>query len=345
MDQWLAQIYGTGGAEDIEKTAQHHLLQKLAEEEGLDLSGLSEDDLNALASEVLGDEDQGQEEGQEEVQEVEAAPEEAPYEEAAQEVLIAKEAEAKFEEADFLGRVMAHAYTQELSKIAAAQEKTAGRFGAAVDTARGAVRGALSKVKSKAQSAGGHVKAHTSSGSSSKVRKGMDYVGKRRGRFAAGAGVAAGYGMGKEASAFNKLAEMQAMEMLNAAGIDPSAGQQEQAQPQQAAQQNPAQQQRPPFQQGQRPAQQQVAQRPAVQPQRPAQQPQQAQQPGQLGQGGQQQADPAQFAQSEQFQDMVNNRALEIISELGIDPEQVIQLLSQQQQGQGGQQGGQQLHR
>ena len=103
MDEWISQIYGTNGAtqsNDIEKTAQAMMLNKLAEEEGIDLSGLSEEDLNALAQQVIADdadgsvaEPTGDEGGEEELQ-------------------------AKFAEADFLGRVMAHAYTQELQKIA-----------------------------------------------------------------------------------------------------------------------------------------------------------------------------------------------------------------------------------
>ena len=100
MNQWLASIYGTGGFEDdLEKTAQAHLLSKLAEEEGLDLSGLSQDQLDELAQQVLADPD-------------------VPQNQAAQQPLInpaflnaqttqeaygdmaVKEAQAKFEEAD-----------------------------------------------------------------------------------------------------------------------------------------------------------------------------------------------------------------------------------------------------
>ena len=116
VDQWLNQVYGTTGAsDDIEKTAQDMMLQKLAEQENIDLSGLSEDQMDALAAQVIEDmqsDEQGDGEpvGQEQPQGEEASQEEA-------------EAQAKFAEADFLGRVMAHSYTQELRKIAEEEAK------------------------------------------------------------------------------------------------------------------------------------------------------------------------------------------------------------------------------
>lgn len=101
MDEWLSQVYGTGQSTDIEKTAQNMMLQKLAEEEGIDLSGLDDAELDALAQAVAAEEGGEFAEGGEGV------------EEGGEEEL-----QAKFAEADFLGRVMAHAYTQELQKIA-----------------------------------------------------------------------------------------------------------------------------------------------------------------------------------------------------------------------------------
>lgn len=102
MDEWLSQVYGTGQSSDIEKTAQHMMLSKLAEEEGIDLSGLSDDELDALAQAVVSDDGAA---GQDHI-------------EAAGGGGGDEELQAKFAEADFLGRVMAHAYTQELQKIA-----------------------------------------------------------------------------------------------------------------------------------------------------------------------------------------------------------------------------------
>lgn len=94
MDPFLADYYGTGqGAgydEDaLEKMAQLTLLTKEAEEEGIDLSELSEEELLALSEEVYGgDED--------------------PME---------KEASDMFETFDFGGRVMAHSMWNELEAI------------------------------------------------------------------------------------------------------------------------------------------------------------------------------------------------------------------------------------
>jgi hypothetical protein len=53
MHSWLAQAYGTnGGDADLEKTAQALMLSKLAQDEGIDLSGLNEEQLTLLAQEV-----------------------------------------------------------------------------------------------------------------------------------------------------------------------------------------------------------------------------------------------------------------------------------------------------
>lgn len=110
MDAYLANIYGTGAPSDsLEKTAQAELLHKLAEEEGIDLSELDEEQLGALADQVVADNTADPNAGGVEP----AGGGEAGGEEAAEE-----EAQAKFAEADFLGRVMAHSYTQELNKIA-----------------------------------------------------------------------------------------------------------------------------------------------------------------------------------------------------------------------------------
>ena len=60
MDEWLSQVYGTNSdyGTDLEKTAQVMMLSKLAEQEGIDLSGLSDDELDALAQAVV-EEDEG----------------------------------------------------------------------------------------------------------------------------------------------------------------------------------------------------------------------------------------------------------------------------------------------
>lgn len=115
MDQFLADLYGTNEPEeaDFEKVAHLDFLEKVAEEEGIDLNDLSDEDLGELAeiaAEAL-DEVEGEEGYEDEGEE--------SYEEGDD---LEKEAEAKVEEADFLGRVMAHSFNQELDNI----EKEAG---------------------------------------------------------------------------------------------------------------------------------------------------------------------------------------------------------------------------
>ena len=287
MNQWLAQIYGTGGIseDDLEKTAQNELLAQLAAEEGIDLSGLNPDQLNELAAELLGDQGQGFDQG------FGAQPGFAPQQGFQAQVpqgfqgqglfapafnpalaqqgqgqqgydeMAVKEAQAKWEEADLLGRVMAHAYTQEVEKIA--MEKQAGTypragFGRRMDQARhhlGRAGQAVSRAAHSSVSglrrgarrlgsllAGGDRLSTGGNPSSNAPRAGNSLAsfalgGKNRSEFlksqgargaaALGAG-AAGYGakkaLEKEASAFEKLAEMQAAEILSASGFDPSTG-------------------------------------------------------------------------------------------------------------------------
>lgn len=93
MDPVLAEMYGTNGG-DLEKQAEAELAEALNAGGEMDLSDMDEEQLEALASEVLNDvggEDQGEDQGDD---------------------------QEKVAEADFLGRVMAHAYAQEQEKIA-----------------------------------------------------------------------------------------------------------------------------------------------------------------------------------------------------------------------------------
>jgi hypothetical protein len=125
MDEQLAQIYGTGqpvahDEEDLQKTAAAELLVKLAESNGVSLDQFSDEDIQGMITELYQDKeaaskcsegmppfppkkdekedkkDKGEDEGDEKKE---------------------KEAQAKFAEADFLGRVMAHAMVQELNNI------------------------------------------------------------------------------------------------------------------------------------------------------------------------------------------------------------------------------------
>lgn len=123
MDNFLADYYGTGAPaettnDEIEKMAQLTLLAQDAQEQGIDLSEFSDEELVKAASEL--------------------------YPGAAYQDDIEKEAAAKFEEADFLGRVMAHSFNQELGEIEkeaaslkGVYDATLGRVGRAAQRAVG----------------------------------------------------------------------------------------------------------------------------------------------------------------------------------------------------------------
>ena len=116
MDQFLAEYYGTGAADgmsyaddDIEKMAQLTLLTKEAAAEGVDLSAFSDEELLTMADDLYGGGNEDE---------------------------LEKEAAAKFEEADFLGRVMAHSFEQERFEI----EKEAASLAGARDAVVGAAK-------------------------------------------------------------------------------------------------------------------------------------------------------------------------------------------------------------
>lgn len=125
MDEQLAAIYGTGqpvayDQEDLQKTAAAELLVKLAAEQGVDLNQFSDQEIGEMITDLYKS---AQEEGappfppkKEEGAEHEAK-ESKEKEKGEDEEEKEKEAQAKFAEADFLGRVMAHAMVQELNNI------------------------------------------------------------------------------------------------------------------------------------------------------------------------------------------------------------------------------------
>lgn len=148
MNEWLASAYGTNGSgqesSDIEKTAQALMLSKLAEQEHIDLSGLDENQLAMLAQEVsqqMAMAQQGEQPGMgapppmggmappmgappPPMPGAAAAPP-APGPQGGGEGGFSEEqvkvAQAKMAEADFLGRMMAHALHQELGIIKQAE--------------------------------------------------------------------------------------------------------------------------------------------------------------------------------------------------------------------------------
>lgn len=114
MDQYLAQLYNTNGAaeiatEDMHKTANAELFCKLAADNGLDLSTMSDEQIAGVYAQVFP-EDVGSDK-------VAAASE---YVESKQEWA------EKCAEADYMGRIMAHSFTQEREKIAGKEEAAEG---------------------------------------------------------------------------------------------------------------------------------------------------------------------------------------------------------------------------
>lgn len=175
MDAKLAEAYKTNQADetDTEALAMAALAEKLAASDEINVDGMSDDEAEALASEILGT-------TAEETPE-EPAAEETPEEEGektAEEQELTPEQE-KIAEADYLGRVMAHAYAAERREI----EKNAGKL----DNLKGAAAmagAAASKHKDKAVGA-----AKAGAG------KVMEHVKKHKSGYGAAAGGAAAAGM------------------------------------------------------------------------------------------------------------------------------------------------------
>lgn len=117
MNEFLAAYYGNGAtssqgvSEEVEKQAQIQLFAKIASEHQIDLTQLSDQEVVNLWNnfQKVAEEDKGEDKDKKE--KTEKAKEEHEEKKAAAE---------KIAEADFLGRVMAHSYVDELKKIAAA---------------------------------------------------------------------------------------------------------------------------------------------------------------------------------------------------------------------------------
>ena len=202
LNEYLSDRYGTlDDAEDMQKSAEAEFFAKLAEEEGIDLDSLEEDELMAIADALgveVDDEDDEDEYGEDEYGEEEEGEEELTDgqklawiskvaeaneidlesltdEEFAQLAAFAldpnaiaeaqaeeEEFEAKMAEADFLGRTMAHAQFDELQKIAGLREMG----GKAMDALR-ALKARFTKGKGAAESV---AKEEAKSGPSKKDR-------------------------------------------------------------------------------------------------------------------------------------------------------------------------------
>ncbi len=206
MDAKLAEVYGTNKPDetDVEALATAELATKLAAADQVDLEGLSDEEAESLAAQIIGsDADDTSEKEDEEKEEKSEEPQEEET----------KEAQEKIAEADYLGRVMAHAYVNERREI----EKEAGKM----DN----LKGAASAAGKKAKETGGKVLSHL--GSHKKK-----YMG---GAAAAAAGGFAASKMKKKAasaepeqvSALDQLALARAKEILKENGFEDAPQEQE----------------------------------------------------------------------------------------------------------------------
>ena len=125
MNEWLAQVYNTNGAaeqpEETQKLASAELFAKVASKHGLDLSQMSAEQKGQLYATVFPEEAA-------KLAYAEEAPEaveddgEAKVAAAAEHWQEKRASQEKFAEADLMGRVMAHSFTDELGKIKTAME-------------------------------------------------------------------------------------------------------------------------------------------------------------------------------------------------------------------------------
>jgi len=241
MDQFLAEYYGTGNAAQatddndgskVAEAAQFELFAKVAAAEGIDLNQLSDEQVEKLYSDTFskeagenpfakkedgeGDDDDKKEKAKDEHEEKKASAE-------------------KVAEADFLGRVMAHSYVQELNKIAASKEMVH-KPGGGSSSSRGHDKSQLFDRKQDATKPGKSSviaqRLRSAAGDASKAvgaagKAVSKHVGAHKGKYIGGAAAAGGLAAGalaahqsKKASAIDELAAEMAYEKAAAAGWD-----------------------------------------------------------------------------------------------------------------------------
>jgi hypothetical protein len=254
MDLNLAAYYDpNAGQEDLEKTAEAELFVKLATQQGIDVTQMSDEDVTQLYGFVFNKtaEEESKGEEHEEHEEHETAKEEKVEEEKKKEsaahehqtkLAFAKEAA----QADELGVRMARAYVAELNKIGsellAKQAADAGEAPPEGTDKEAAMPEGLAKALGKVKEVGKKVGDSARSGAfdagsalnrgAGKVKevagKGADFAKKHKTTIGVGAGAAsvgagAGYAAGrkKESSATDQLALEQAVKIAFDAGFDP----------------------------------------------------------------------------------------------------------------------------
>ena len=242
MDQFLAEHYGTANAAtsttfDKEAEASFDMFAKLAASEGIDLSAMSDADVASLYDQTMKTAGEDEEKDEEKEEDEKKKKEAAAQAELAAKTAAQGDAEVKIAEADYLGRVMAHAYVQEMKKIASEgvepseDEKIAGNLKAKFLENLGKGKDA---VKSVAEKAGKHVGTGVThaAGAAGKAKDLAQKHPKSTAGAAAGA-AAAGGGAAffaskkeKKASALDELAAERAMAKVAEAGwnVEEAAG-------------------------------------------------------------------------------------------------------------------------
>jgi hypothetical protein len=250
MDEYLAQLYGTAGDEsdeDMDKVAEAELFAKLAADEGIDLNQLSDEQIVELYNVTFQKEAEGEEE--EEKKESPFPPKKKEEEKKAAaeaELMQTKEAQEKFAEADYMGRIMAHAYVQELNKIAGVKDmlrgaeaggqlaragtELAAKSGGKAAKAKALAMRAKARLAHKAGRAGKAISGaarRAYEATADKARRGAarvgEHVGEHKKKYIAGSLLAAGTAggaAGKYASALDDLGAEHAVIKAAEAGWD-----------------------------------------------------------------------------------------------------------------------------
>jgi len=264
MSQYLAEFYGTNSTKtasapeqddenDLMKQAQVELFCKVAAEEKIDITSMPDAEVEQLFTKFVANTTKIAAEEEEE------AKPDNKVEQATKELEEKKAEAAEFAKYDFFGRQMAHAYVDELKKIAAdakvaefpphkaekddekdekddekkkehdGEKKAAGMPDAlrrGLEAARGHAGGAAGAVKKHVGEAATAAKKHV--GEAAAATK--EHVGRHSKAYTAGAagagGVAAGAGaahaLHKKSSALDELALERAVVKVAEAGYDPA---------------------------------------------------------------------------------------------------------------------------
>jgi hypothetical protein len=258
MNTFLAQAYGTAQPQptaDAEKVAQAELFAKLAADNNIDLSALQDDQVvelwNSVFAKTAGESAEEKKEEKEEKHEEKEEKHEEKHEEkeaaadaaAFAEWLQTKEAQAQWEQTDFAGRQMAHAYVDELKKMAAAGELNFTAPAAAPEAPEGEVKEAkgmppmlakaLGKASKGVETVGKKITEHApekakdvlrkhvgSKETLEKVHKGVGGAALGAGAAAAAGGAAYAHSRSKKASALTEASAMLAIEKAAAAEFD-----------------------------------------------------------------------------------------------------------------------------